>query len=1207
MNATLQLALFYGVRWGIGFSGMDVVPLAIKPLTLDLLLRSFQRTGGLPAMQSELYERGCRLLCEEASESRRDAGRMGTLSTEQRMRIASRIAAVTIFANKYAVWIGVDRGDVPTTDVVIQDLCGGEESAEGRECEVTDSGLRETLSTGLFSSRGVSRLGWAHQTYAEFLAAWYAVQREMTVIQVMGLVANPEDPSGKLVPQLHGVLGWLATMVPGIFGEVMKREPEVLLLGDVASARPEDQSVLVGTLLRLYEEGELFRRDPDIERHYGKLAYDGLAAQLRPYIRNSTRSETVRRVAIDIAEACALREIQSDLADLALADHELLAVRVDAAYAVVRIGDEKTKTRLAPLAIPGVEADKDDELKGCALRAVWPQHMSAEELFSVLTVPKRTALLGAYQSFIGSRLVQHLNPSDLPTALTWVEGQGSLRTLHGLACSFTGLCNAIMLSAWNHLQVPGVLHAFAAAALRRLRDRDEIAASDHDTEFADALQRDESQRRRLLEAMIPMISDPGRDSIVLVHSRTPVVLNNDVPWMIERLERSESREAKQVWTYLIQRAFDPQLPEQLDAIIVACRTNPVLAEAFASLISPIELDSPEAASMRAAYEEEQQWLRRDQEEPTLDPPLGERISTLLDECESGDSDAWWRLNREMTLEPGSTHYGDEREPNLRALPGWKEVGKATRQRIVLAAKKYLAEGESATGEWLGQGKQDRRPLAGYRSFCLLLKESPDFVAALAPDTWRKWAPAIVAYPVLSHSDESDLDRKLVGLAYRYAPDELIDTLLILIDEECERLGNVFVISRLADCWDERLAGALLTKASSDNLKPECMGTLLATLLDHRLDGARELASSLLRLPPDSDGNPDSRAVIAGRVLVIHTEDAGWSVVWPVMQQNTKLGLQVIAKVAHAIVPRETGSLSARLTEDRLADLYVWLAREYPTAENRGVDGKYWDSVGMLRDSILADLGNRGTSGACDAIRRIQMEFPGLERLKWDLVNAETVMRRAAWMPPKPAHVLALGRGRHKRLVQDGTQLLEVLIESLWCLEKKLQGETPTAEVLWNEVKKSTWEPKPERLFSDYVKTHLEDDLRRRGVVVNREVQIHGGERTDIHVDAVVRDEREQVHDTVSVIIEAKGCWNPRLNEEMETQLKGRYLRDNRCQHGLYLVGWFNCDKWSNGDYKKQHAPPLNVADAQKQFDCQADKLSGEGTLIKALVLNTALP
>jgi hypothetical protein len=96
------------------------------------------------------------------------------------------------------------------------------------------------------------------------------------------------------------------------------------------------------------------------------------------------------------------------------------------------------------------------------------------------------------------------------------------------------------------------------------------------------------------------------------------------------------------------------------------------------------------------------------------------------------------------------------------------------------------------------------------------------------------------------------------------------------------------------------------------------------------------------------------------------------------------------------------------------------------------------------------------------------------------------------------------------------------------------------------------------------------------------------------------------YDSVTVIIEAKGSWHRDLDYAMETQLLDRYLKDNRCQHGLYLVGWFNCDLWDDNDRRKKHAPKSTPEEAQIKFDAQALELSKKGKVIKALVINTAL-
>ena len=164
----------------------SAVPLAIKPLTLDFLLRTYSRRGAFPARRTDLYREGCRLLCED-SERRQEARLPRVLDPERRLAVGGRIAALTTFANRAAVATGLDRGDLLDDDLPIRDLLGGTETDGHDSFAVDDAGVREALSTGLFSSRGEQRLGWAHRTYEEFLAAWYVTKQALELPQIMKL------------------------------------------------------------------------------------------------------------------------------------------------------------------------------------------------------------------------------------------------------------------------------------------------------------------------------------------------------------------------------------------------------------------------------------------------------------------------------------------------------------------------------------------------------------------------------------------------------------------------------------------------------------------------------------------------------------------------------------------------------------------------------------------------------------------------------------------------------------------------------------------------------------------------------------------------------------------------------------------------------------------------------------------------------------
>jgi len=75
---------------------------------------------------------------------------------------------------------------------------------------------------------------------------------------------------------------------------------------------------------------------------------------------------------------------------------------------------------------------------------------------------------------------------------------------------------------------------------------------------------------------------------------------------------------------------------------------------------------------------------------------------------------------------------------------------------------------------------------------------------------------------------------------------------------------------------------------------------------------------------------------------------------------------------------------------------------------------------------------------------------------------------------------------------------------------------------------------------------------------------------------------------------------------MRTQLVDRYFRDNVCQHGLYLVGWFNCDRWDPDDRRRASSRRISREEGRQRLDDQAGAVSQGAVTVRAFVLNAAL-
>jgi hypothetical protein len=163
-----------------------------------------------------------------------------------------------------------------------------------------------------------------------------------------------------------------------------------------------------------------------------------------------------------------------------------------------------------------------------------------------------------------------------------------------------------------------------------------------------------------------------------------------------------------------------------------------------------------------------------------------------------------------------------------------------------------------------------------------------------------------------------------------------------------------------------------------------------------------------------------------------------------------------------------------------------------------------------------------------------------------------------------------------------------------------------AQYLWNETQQG-WRPKDEESLSDLLKLHLERDIRNRGIVANREVQLRRrlatepGEKTDILVDAVPLGGTD---DGLGVVIEVKGCWNPALLTAMETQLVGRYLDEFTGRAGLYVVGWYDCPVWSRA--KGNKCAHEGFDELERFLGAQARGLSDDTRRVSARVLDARM-
>ncbi|MGK9232209.1 hypothetical protein KXS07_10455 [Inquilinus limosus] len=1200
----------------------NAVPFAIKPLTLNLLLRLFEAEGRLPDSIADLYRRGCLSLCEEQSANRRDAQRVGRLNPPQRYQLAGRVAAVSMLANRYAVWTGIEGQVVPEEDVTLSTLTVGSEPSDGNRVEVTRDHLREVLDTGLFSSRGDDRTGWAHQSYAEFLAAEYLIARKVPAQNVLGVLRHPSEG---LVPQLAMVTAWAASLDRKLRRALIEHEPVVLLHGDLVGWDAADLAALTDALLKGLDQDRTHDFIMGIGDRYRKLAHPGLGDQLRPYVVGRDHGIVARRAAMRIAEACSVSDLRDDLLAVATDQSDDPHIRARAVAALATCGDPSIWPALRPLALDGAGPDPNNEIKGQALEILWPEHLGAADLFRHIGRP-RESYFGSYAAFLIRTLPETLKREDLPAALGWAT-EFARDTNHMGDYQRKRLSDAIVRTAWKHIrddEIRPLVLDYVAAAIGSQHEL--FVGTEHDTNeaFRKQVADDTDGRHALLRAAL---AAPRTPIFVAGLVSSGLLLPEDFEWLLTLSPASEQPaiDVDPATLCLFVRHIYDWSDAHFAALYDAAERWPLLRSEYSELLDGVLLGSLRANQLKEWHRPSTE--RAGRQRPMVDPPPAQRVRECLERFEAGDVHAWWQMNLELTLEADSRRYDAELEYRIASLPGWEEADEAMRGRILASAMQFLERAEPTVDQWIGTDSVTYSDLAAYRALVLLKELRPDTYRTLGAPLWRKWASMIVAVPRETGTEASKLHDEITADATAAAPAEIAETVLTLVRSEKQRQRNaeqpqpevmpsfLFLLQFNPVQENQHLTAGLLRELADDQTTPQQIAAILEFLLQRKVTAAREQALSLFEPWPCA---PERRAhaLSAAAALLEYDMAAAWPRLWSVITADTEFGRELFLRVAHR--HRVEAAHYVGLTEQQLADLYIWLARNFPHADDPDhSDGAHFvaprDSVVHLRDAIIGILVRRGTPEAVMAMRSIVAGLPHLQWLPYHLIEADQLMRQRTWTPLTPVEVLRLADRADGRLVQSPRQLADVLVEVLRGYEAWLHGEQSPVRSLWDRQQGGTLlRPVEEDAISDHVKVFLQHELAERGIVVNREVEIGRvpgapiGTRTDIRVDAIRRNSDGEPFDKITAVIETKGSWNAALMTAMKTQLRNDYLTRLGAPVGIYLVGWFDKPKWDKSDSRRAKSPPWDAAEAQQQLDAVAAALPA-GFDIRAVVLDCHAP
>ncbi len=1195
----------------------EAVPFAIKPLTLRLLIRIYQERGSLPRSAVELFRQGCLLLCEDPNPKRREARRVGLLAPDKRFRVASRVAVTTALANRLAVWTGAEAEVLPN-DVCVSRLAGSRETGAFGAFETSETNVREVLDTGLFNSRGDGRLGWAHKSFEDFLAAEYLLARTVPAETVLRALKHP---AGGLIPQLSAVAGWVASQDGGVRSALIADEPLVLLRGDLTGWEQPDIAALTASLLALadHQQGGLLW----FSETFARLKHAELHVQLRPFVEGASGGFMARRLALLIVERCGLAGLQPQLTKLAFDVAEEPAMRAAAVAALARCGDASAPSILLSLVLGEAGPDPHQEIKGNALAYLWPRHMTAEELFLLLT-PADENYVGAYAMFL-SMLPDTLRAADLVAALGWAT-ELLQRVNYDSHFRDLSLADAIMARAWKEFEEnKDVMPALAEHLVVRLGTYGELwRGIDDDARklFVGGVAESSDRRRRFLASVYGRRLDQQEVSAL---GRAGFITHDDLEWLLNLSPAGASPDAAADTDTLLNFLVEicrPHDPGDFEAIYAAAPLWPALRARYAHYFDGISLDSDYAVQSRAMRDQRRAF------ETTRRPPISAnpwiQVRDTLAEAEKGDDDAWWRLTFYLGLTPESRAPASDLDYEITGMPGWASADASTRQRLIAVAERYLLSRDPCPDDWIDLRPTpfNRRDAAGLRALVLLSQEAPDRYRQVSPTVWHNWASVITALPKESSTKPVELGQVILD-ATRAAPGQVAETVVRLIRADKaarrERQGaaaasepvHYWIFQNLPKgCWGTAELNQAIFQEMSDpgNSGPE-MAALLAPLVKAGYRPAIEEAGAWIADP----SRPAVLRSAAGALLLSEAPRRSWLLLQPLLASDEDFARGVLDQVAsqfHFDPPFYTA-----LDEAAVADIYILLERLFPKQADPPIASGYVGPaflVGLLRDGIPSYLVRQGTEASVTQLVRLSSVFPEQSWLEWELATALQTMRGRTWVPLSVAEVLAVTDRPGVRLVTSPGDLLEVLSAALSGLQAELRGAQNPVRGLWDrQGATDRFRPIDEDGLSDYVRLYLQRVLGPRGIFANREVEVGRvpgapiGQRTDILVNAIRRLDGGETFDSITAVIETKGCWNPGLMTSLTDQLFSAYMRRLQAPVGIYLVGWFNGEKWDDADTRKRRGTGIAKDDALLRFRAQASALP-PGFVIQPFVLDCSL-
>jgi len=1127
----------------------NVVTLAARPTTLFFLLRQFKDRARLEGTHREIYERGIRDLCDEPDPERAEPGQVvaagrNKFTTDQLRDGAAYLAAMLILSGRSAISFGNFGTAAGDGDLHLGSFF---ENSNSQNLFSSDL-LHASLATALFSSRGEQRLGFTHQTFAECLAARHI--RNLPLIQLRELFCRVDGQQEYVIPQLAETAAWLAGGDDEFLQHLLRNDPEVLLRSDITRIQGSRKHEVVEAVLEKAKRLELFD-DIGLRRFFSSLKHDRLGQQLWPYINNNSLNIIVRRLSLEIAEECEVKELNTDLLAMVHDSHVDQQIKDGAARVLKKTLRDDELNKLEPLVRGECGPDPDDQLKAYALERLVPTRWSVSHASQWMQWPKNDHFHGGYWMFLHYHAPSNVTLADLPELLQFLH---SIDNCFDTLSPFCRLAHKVFCLALSNLKIEPIREG-AVGLWRERRRHFQHPRGDTDAEDLVNLWNTDTVRREFASAVLLDQDTTDDDISRLLFEAFPLLEPRDLEWALSQVS-SVSAERRSLWIHAIRYLTYPEnVAKCWDYFLKSINEISELGSQF-SWLRAWQLDEPQARKAKAQHLWEKRRRRRfsnKQKAPDIPTLVGEELAKIP----NGNTWRWKNIAWYLSLAEGQALYPAFPHHDVTERHGWQKSDTKQRVAIKNAAREFLLH-HSDGYEVLGERTNFSDP--GYAAICLL-REEIEQDSELRTAIGQKWVDAVVGR---FHNGEEH-HQQIVALVYELNADKAIDGVFREAEENYRQHGHIFAWRAFARCWSNRLSAMLGAFVLSHVTSRETVISSLGFLAEK--DAAAFNVWMLRVLPHVQKFSEDAKVSVLAVAFALGPE-ATWDLVWPRITSDNELAKKVLLLVASTLdfeARKHPLHLSARqygVLSELLYSLFP------PDAEAERMDGVVTprQAVGDYRRKICDALTASTDSAAGDALLGLATKFPDEKIVfMWRYRDHLNTRRRTQWRPPLPSELNKILFRSEARFLSTDADLFNVLLESLGRFEAYYsRKELPAFERLWRWSKKGNkrtdFRPKDEEDFSDELARWLRDDLESRGIIVGREVQVERRQKTDVWVKAIPADKNVPA-DPLTVVVEVKGCWNPRVSDDIEDQLVQKYLLAHGLKCGLYVVGWFVCDYW----------------------------------------------